>query len=103
MDAFDSIISTEFLTDAEPDSEATVYGVRIMFYHPTDPDRRITVLAPWLGYSLERAESMRHAVTTNHHAMMTALAMAQHLAPQTEDVAWVPMGVRVVTLAEIPF
>ena len=100
MEDFDTMIATEMLA-SEPADELTVYGLRAMFYSSADPGRRITVLIPWLTYSLDDAEKMRHEVARNRLLMDMALLRLPLAA--SVDITWLPMGVRVVELAEIPF
>jgi hypothetical protein len=95
MNDFDALIN-QLMDDV--DDEPNIYGLRIMYYHPTDPDQRITALVPWLSYDLPTAERMRHIVATTGVLQEAALRRTEHT-----DIPWVPMGVKVVTLAEIPF
>jgi hypothetical protein len=96
MDAFDDIITKEFLSDAETDDD--IYGLRVLYYDPQHPDARMTAMIPWLTYDRNTADRMRHTVANNGVLLQAALRRAKDT-----NISWVPMAVRVVMLAEIPF
>lgn len=101
---FDAMISREFMNGAEDPAEleTDVYGLRVMFYHRENPERHRTVLMPWLSYNQERADAMRHLMATSQPQLML-MSLARVVDDPAELLQWVPLGVRVVRLAEIPF
>jgi hypothetical protein len=106
-EAFSKIIEGQFpeISDLEEmsnekDDDKPVYGLRILFFN-VDTQAVRTVLMPWLTYDQRRAEKMRTQLLGPRADIL--LPMLYRAYPQACPLHWIPVGIRTVRLAEIPF
>jgi hypothetical protein len=95
---FDDIINTEFLGETS-DMDRDMYALQILFLNTNTSERRTTVMC--LSYDLQHVTRMRHALRSLDSPLLMRALRKEY--PTACALHWLPIGVRIMRLAEIPF
>src|SRR5215831_1494047 len=93
-------LMTEIVNGLDAGDDGPVYGNKIM-YGTYDERPDLTMLMPWLTYSKHRAHHMKNRLRAKDQEPL--LMRLFHTAFPDEHQTFVPIAVKIVRLAEIPF
>lgn len=99
MDTFDQMMTQMVNSEADQLEDRDVYGLKIRWYDPCTDDH-FTTLWPFVSYDADVAHSARHITQAQDVAKLVRILSK---VDPTACPHSVPLAVRVVRIAEIPF